>query len=86
MGRDDRDDRDDKCRVPRVRARAGFALAIGAGFEKSIQRLKTSSLTSLSSLNGGQGIEKSGKDLGALALFVVPVLAFVVPVVPVGLQ
>lgn len=84
MGRDVRDVRDDKCRVPRARTRAGFMWAIWAGFEKSIQRLQTSSLTSLSSLKGGQDIEKTGKDLGAVALFVVPVSVSVVPVVPVN--
>ncbi|MBB4207266.1 hypothetical protein EV660_11733 [Roseinatronobacter bogoriensis DSM 18756] len=82
MGRDDGDDRDDKCGVPRVRARDVFALVVKGAKGILTRRWKISSLSSLSSLLGGQGIEKTGKDLCDLAQKNVPFFGVIVPIVP----
>lgn len=83
MGRDVRDDRDDKCGVPRVRARVFTMWPKKCGKSVLARRLKSSSLSSLSSPEGSQGTENSREIKGRLPQKNVPVSLSIVPDVPV---
>lgn len=83
MGRDVRDDRDDKCGVPRVRARVFTMWPRQCGKSVLARRLKSSSLSSLSSPKGIQGTENNRENNGRLPQKNVPVSLSIVPDVPV---